>query len=98
MTLPCTNPVCTATFEPTPNGRKRYCSRACQLADRNGMTYTAWRRHLARSESWALRHLYRAHGRLPACQPAHIMFDDYTTDRNALRARQYRRNKKEAAA
>ncbi len=32
-------------------------------------TFVNWCRKQALAESWALRHLYRAHGFLPRCAP-----------------------------
>lgn len=41
------------------------------------MTYTRWRRQIALAESKALRHLYRAHGHLPACTATSVRYRDY---------------------
>lgn len=61
------------------------------------MSYMRWRRGVAVVESRALRGLYLNHGRIPAHRSTDARMDDYEAERNALRSREYRRKKKEAA-
>jgi hypothetical protein len=80
MTVYC--PTCETPFEQRPNGRKKYCSRPCQVTAQKRpaqapATYITWRRKLALSEALALRCLLRSHGRLPGFKPTVVTMADW---------------------